>query len=394
MYAIKFENVSKAYKLYDKPLDRLKESINLFGKKYHKIFYAVKDISFEIRKGEPVGIIGENGSGKSTILKLIAGVLSPTSGQVSVNGKISALLELGAGFNPEFTGIENIYLYGTILGYCREEMDRKIDEILSFADIGDFVYRPVKMYSSGMFARLAFAVATHVDPDILIVDEVLSVGDMYFQEKCINKMKSFKRNGTTILYVSHGLASIRNFCERVMWVDDGKIVADGPSSRVCEAYQDFIASKQITLHKDNPVYEVVKPQKVVIRKVITDKSLYMTGDNIEIGVEIDFIEDIGKYALGIIIFNVSGDIVTLFNTMRDDIILDKQHKKIMLYIPSNDFVRGTYYISVSVTDECGLFPYAKLEFGASFFVDIQKNSLGLPIAEGYFRAKHDWKIIG
>ena len=189
--AIKVSHLTKIYKLYDKPIDRLKESLHPLKKKYHKDFYALSDINFEIKKGETVGIIGKNGAGKSTLLKIITGVLTPSSGHVHVNGRIASLLELGAGFNPEYTGIENIYLQGTLMGYNHEEMEAKIDDILAFADIGDFIHQPVKMYSSGMFARLAFAVAINVDPDILIVDEVLSVG--VFPSKSIIENESLDK---------------------------------------------------------------------------------------------------------------------------------------------------------------------------------------------------------
>ena len=200
--AIKVSNLTKIYKLYDKPMDRLKESLHPLKKNYHKDFYALNDVSFEVKKGETVGIIGKNGAGKSTLLKIITGVLTPTSGDVQVNGRIASLLELGAGFNPEYTGIENIYLQGTLMGFGHEEMAAKVDEILAFADIGDFIHQSVKMYSSGMFARLAFAVAINVDPDILIVDEALSVGDAAFQNKCIRKMEEIGDKGITILFVS------------------------------------------------------------------------------------------------------------------------------------------------------------------------------------------------
>ena len=195
--AIKVSHLTKVYKLYDKPVDRLKESLHPLKKKYHKDFYALNDVSFEIKKGETVGIIGKNGAGKSTLLKIITGVLTPSSGHVHVNGRIASLLELGAGFNPEYTGIENIYLQGTLMGYSHSEMESKIDGILAFADIGDFVHQPVKSYSSGMYARLAFSVAINVEPDILIVDEALSVGDMYFQQKCMDKIISMQKNNIT-----------------------------------------------------------------------------------------------------------------------------------------------------------------------------------------------------
>lgn len=196
--AIKVENLTKIYKLYDKPVDRLKESLNIFGKKYHKDFYALNEVCFEINKGDAVGIVGKNGSGKSTLLKIITGVLTPSFGSVTVNGRVSALLELGAGFNPEYTGLENIYLQGLLMGYDKEAMHTRVDAILRFADIGEFINQPVKGYSSGMFARLAFAVAINVEPDILIVDEALAVGDMVFQAKCMARMISLMERGVTV----------------------------------------------------------------------------------------------------------------------------------------------------------------------------------------------------
>ncbi|WP_442764367.1 ABC transporter ATP-binding protein, partial [Sulfurospirillum cavolei] len=220
--AIKVNHLTKVYKLYDNPIDRLKESLHPLKKQYHKEFYALNDVSFEIKKGETVGIIGKNGAGKSTLLKIITGVLTPTSGSVHVNGRIASLLELGAGFNPEYTGVENIYFQGSLMGYTREEVAEKVDEIIAFADIGDFVYQPVKMYSSGMYARLAFAVAINVDPDILIVDEALSVGDMRIQQKCYRKFREFQEANKTILFVTHDTSTIINYCSHTIWISDGK----------------------------------------------------------------------------------------------------------------------------------------------------------------------------
>ena len=211
--AIKVENLSKMYKLYDRPMDRLKESLGLTKKKKYKEYYALNNINMEIKRGETVGIIGTNGAGKSTILKIITGVLNQTNGEVTINGRISALLELGAGFNPEYTGIENVYLNGTMIGFTREEIDEKLQDIIDFADIGDFINQPVKTYSSGMFVRLAFAVAINIDPEILIVDEALSVGDVFFQSKCYRKFEEFKELGKTILFVSHDLGSIIKYCD-------------------------------------------------------------------------------------------------------------------------------------------------------------------------------------
>jgi teichoic acid transport system ATP-binding protein len=234
---IQVDHVSKVYRLYEKPRDRIKEAFSLSRKDYYKEHYALQDVSFSVCRGETVGIIGVNGAGKSTILKIITGVLNPTQGNVAVNGRISALLELGAGFNMEYTGIENVYLNGTMIGFSREEIDKKLDDILAFADIGDFVYQPVKTYSSGMFVRLAFAVAINIDPEILIVDEALSVGDAFFQVKCYHKFEEFKRQGRTILFVSHDLGSIQKYCDRVVLLDKGRKLAEGAPKDMIDLYK-------------------------------------------------------------------------------------------------------------------------------------------------------------
>ena len=234
--AITVTDVSKVYKLYDRPIDRLKESLNPFHKEYHKKFYALNNLSFQVKKGETVGIIGTNGSGKSTILKIITGVLSPTTGKVKVDGVISALLELGAGFNSDYTGIENIYMNGTMMGFSRKQMEAKLPDILEFADIGDFVYQPVKTYSSGMFVRLAFALAINVEPEILIVDEILAVGDEEFQHKSKQRMMELMSGGTTVLFVSHSIPQIREMCHRVLWLDHGSVRMLGDAKEVCDQY--------------------------------------------------------------------------------------------------------------------------------------------------------------
>ena len=241
---IQVDHISKVYRLYSKPRDRIKEAFSLTRKTYYREHYALRDVSFSVGRGETVGIIGTNGAGKSTILKIITGVLNPTEGNVTVNGRISALLELGAGFNGEYTGIENIYLNGTMIGFSREEIDRKLNDILAFADIGDFVYQPVKTYSSGMFVRLAFAVAINIDPEILIVDEALSVGDAFFQVKCYHKFMEFKRQGKTILFVSHDLGSIQKYCDRVVLLDRGVKVAEGAPKDMIDLYKKVMAGQE------------------------------------------------------------------------------------------------------------------------------------------------------
>ena len=241
--AISVDHISKVYKLYDRNRDRLKEALHI-GKNIHcRQHYALDDVSFDVYKGETVGIIGTNGSGKSTILKIITGVLSPTAGNLNISGRISALLELGAGFNMEFTGIENIYLNGTMLGFSEKEIDDKLESILEFADIGDFVYQKVKTYSSGMFVRLAFAVAINIDPEILIVDEALSVGDVFFQNKCYRKFEDFKKQGKTILFVSHDLGSISKYCDRVILLEKGHKIGEGEPKEIIDMYKKVLVGQ-------------------------------------------------------------------------------------------------------------------------------------------------------
>lgn len=248
--AIVVSKVSKVYNLYEKPIDRLKESLNLSRKEYHKKFYALNEVSFRVKKGETVGIIGTNGSGKSTVLKIITGVLTPTTGKVEVDGVISALLELGAGFNSDYTGIENIYMNGTMMGFSRQEMDAKLQDILDFADIGDFVYQPVKTYSSGMFVRLAFALSINVEPDILIVDEALSVGDVFFQSKCYQRMEEIRRKGTTILMVTHDMGSIIKYCNKVVVLNRGNFVAEGQPGQMVDLYKKILANQMDALREE------------------------------------------------------------------------------------------------------------------------------------------------
>lgn len=239
---IEIKNISKIYNLYNKPSDRLKEA--LFSRKSrHTEFAALNDVSFNVNKGEILGIIGKNGSGKSTILKIITNVLTPTSGECIVKGKIAALLELGAGFNMEYTGIENIYLNGQMIGFSKEEMDKKIQDIIDFADIGEHIYQPVKTYSSGMFARLAFSVAISVDPDILIVDEALSVGDVFFQNKCYRRFEEFRERGKTILFVTHDMGSVIRYCNRCVLLNAGKKIAEGNPQEMVDLYKRIMVGQ-------------------------------------------------------------------------------------------------------------------------------------------------------
>jgi ABC-type polysaccharide/polyol phosphate transport system ATPase subunit len=238
---ISVQNVSKLYRIYDNPAGRLKEILLRGRRKYHRDFWALQEVSLEVNTGETVGIIGRNGSGKTTLLQIIAGVLQPTHGEVSVDGRATALLELGSGFNPEYTGRENILLSGQILGFSEEEMEQRLDVIVQFAELEGFVDQSVKTYSTGMLMRLAFASAIHVDPDVLIIDEALSVGDVYFQRKSLDRMEYFRKSGKTVLFVSHDPMLIQRFCTRAVWLEQGRVARSGEAREVVTAYQAFCA---------------------------------------------------------------------------------------------------------------------------------------------------------
>lgn len=242
--SLSVRHLGKVYYLYRSPYDRLREILSMTGKRFHQKYHALEDVSFEVEKGETFGIVGANGAGKSTLLKLITGVASPTHGSVHINGRISALLELGAGFNSNYTGMENIYLSGTMMGYTKAQMQQRMHAIVEFADIGDFINQPVKTYSSGMFARLAFAVAINIEPEILIVDEALSVGDVFFQNKCYKKFEQLKELGITIIFVSHDIGTVKHLCKRVLWLDQGRQKMIGESTQVCNAYTNSILDKR------------------------------------------------------------------------------------------------------------------------------------------------------
>ncbi len=286
---IRAENLSKAYKIYENNLDRVKEALNPFHKRYSKDFFALRDISFEIRRGENVGLVGKNGAGKSTLLKIITGVLTPTGGILEVNGKIASLLELGAGFNPEMTGVENIYMSGLLMNRTREEMDSKIDDIISFADIGEFINQPVKTYSSGMFARLAFAVNAFVEPDILIIDEALSVGDAFFQSKCMDKMRAMIESGVTVLFVSHDTFAVKNLCQRAFLIESGKIVMDAAAKEVVEKYNESIlkARHEMTGGQTDAGQNVINEMRAASKKSADGKiNLPVSKESLKINQEI------------------------------------------------------------------------------------------------------------
>ena len=335
---IQISHLSKMYKLYDKPSDRLRDALGFWGKKKrYREHYALRDVSFEVKEGECVGVIGVNGSGKSTLLKIITGVLSKTEGEVKVDGRISALLELGAGFSMEYTGVENIFLNGTMQGFSRREIEERLPEILRFADIGDYAYQPVKTYSSGMFVRLAFALAINIDPEILIVDEALSVGDVFFQAKCYHKFEEFKKSGKTILFVSHDLSSISKYCDRVILMNKGVVVDEGSPKAMVDEYKQLLVGQEPVkageasgrfsarrthegFHLNPTVLEYGDKEAEIVDVVVFDEKGRATntirkGTSFSIEVTVRFLEDIQEPIVAYTFKNIRGTEITGTNTL-------------------------------------------------------------------------------
>ena len=409
--AIQVMDISKIYKLYNKPSDRLKESLGLTRKKNYKEHYALKGVSFQVAQGESVGIIGTNGSGKSTILKIITGVLSKTSGELLVNGRISALLELGAGFNMEYTGMENIYLQGTMIGFSEEEIDEKLSDILEFADIGDFVHQPVKTYSSGMFVRLAFAVAINIDPEILIVDEALSVGDVFFQTKCFHKFEEFKKMGKTILFVSHDLSSIAKYCDRVVLLNKGVKLAEGSPKAMINMYKKLLVNQLDveTLEDISPKSRVIdgkggedswrknftvndsvsdygEKQAEIVDFAIIDQygamnNLIEKGTKFQVKAKIHFHEQVKNPIFTFTIKNAHGTDITGTNTMFERVetgVVSGGETRIVTYEQQMDLQGGEYLISLGCTGYVGddFKVYHRLYDLVSISVISDKNTVG------------------
>lgn len=400
------QNVSKIYKLYPKPSDRFKEAFNKKKKLYYKEFYALKDVNFSIKKGETVGIVGRNGSGKSTLLKIITGVLNPTEGNVIAKGNISALLELGAGFNMDYTGIENIYLNGTIMGIPRKQMEKKIDSIISFADIGEHIEQPVKTYSSGMFVRLAFAVAINVDPEILIVDEALAVGDTRFQVKCMDKFVEFMEAGKTVLFVSHDVNSVKRFCKRAIWLNEGNLVMDGDVDEVTDKYSDFLKS-ELTYNEfiENriplqPEKKEVVDEKILegidIAEIIEAKIYNQYGDAVEevnygenVFVKVTYVVNdtsIEKPVLGVALHTIDNEYICGLNTLLDDVEISWHRgvNECTLEYKKFNLTGGNYLMDVALFDKTAT---VQIDYKArykSFFVNMDY------IAEGKVVLRHEW----
>ena len=407
-YAIDVKDVVKIYKLYDKPKDRIREAFGFGKKQTHKLHYALNGVSLKIRRGETVGIIGTNGSGKSTILKIITGVLNPTSGEAVVQGRISALLELGAGFNMEYNGIENVYLNGTMMGFSEKEIDRKLPEILEFADIGDYVYQPVKTYSSGMFVRLAFAVAINIEPEILIVDEALSVGDVFFQAKCYHKFEEFKKLGKTIVFVSHDLSSISKYCDRVFLLNKGNLLGEGSPKEMIDAYKRVLVGQyEVPDHKEgqnllgdeelqaaagkasgiNPeVLEYGTKQALIEEYYITDDrgvrtTAVIKGSAFTVHMRVRFTDHVPAPIFALSFKNIKGTEITGTNSMIEKAFLDSAEPgqvKNVTFTQRMTLQGGEYLISLGVTGYNGdtFEVYHRLYDTINITVVSDKNTVG------------------
>ena len=409
--AIKITNLTKIYKLYDRNRDRLKDSLGLSKKANYKEHYALKNVDMEVKTGESVGIIGVNGSGKSTILKIITGVLNATSGDIEINGRISALLELGAGFNMEYTGLENVYLNGTMMGFTEKEIDERLQDILDFADIGDFIHQPVKTYSSGMFVRLAFAVAINIDPEILIVDEALSVGDVFFQSKCYHKFEEFKKMGKTILFVSHDLTSIAKYCDRVILLNKGVKLAEGNPKDMVNMYKKLLVHQldEETLEdvsgksaigeksesgkawKDNfeinpTITDYGEKKAEIVDFAIIDQygaysSIIEKGSVYRVKAKIHFHETVKNPIFTITIKNKQGTDITGTNTMFERIetgTVNAGEERIVTYEQKMNLQGGDYLLSLGCTGYVGdnFVVYHRLYDLVSFNVLSDKNTVG------------------
>ncbi|MDF1881752.1 ABC transporter ATP-binding protein [Sulfurimonas sp. MAG313] len=377
--AIQVDGIGKTYHIYTNPMDRLKDALNFGFKTRHEIFEALRDISFSLNKGETVGIIGTNGSGKSTLLKIIADVTKASVGEVKVHGKISAILELGTGFNPELNGLENIYLNGLILGYSKEEISEKLEDIISFSELGEFINRPVKTYSSGMYARLAFSVAINVDPDILIIDEALSVGDAAFQKKCFTRLKSLTNSGATVLFVSHSLDSVIQLCDRAVLLDKGSLIMVGETKEVTKEYnqrlfgsvnkqnmQSALATQAFNDIKEDDILSslIVAASKsldggdifkdIHVKVLNKDKKAFdvcTSGELLYAEICLLSCYDISNLSIAVEIVDKRGMLVTgesTFNKFDKVISLEKDKNTVFSFSFMSEFIEDDYFVQVRI----------------------------------------------
>lgn len=391
-YAIRVKNISKKYKIYNSEKNRLGQIINPFNKNTQKEFIALNNISFDVNEGEILGIIGSNGSGKSTLLKILAGVCFKTSGELFIKGKVASILELGTGFNNELTGIENIYLNASIMGIGKEEINKIKDDIINFADIGEFIDYPIKTYSSGMYARLAFAVAIHVNPDILIVDEILSVGDIEFQNKCMDKFKEFKSLGKTIIYVSHGLDAVQNYCEKAIWLEKGEIKEIGSAIEVVEKYYKNILELDNGAESKNCF---VKLSDVLICE---KKNVYQYNDSITFNIKYEVLdEDISTPGITVEMkraytkpceFRHMDQFICSINSNVDDFLIpwNLGENNIKLTFKNLMLKGGVYYINIIFSESQNLISLESIENAMSFTINSERKS------SGFVFLKEEWRV--
>jgi len=383
MYAIDAHSLSKVYRIYANPKDRLKEALFRGRRRFHEPFWALRDVSFHAGVGSTVGLIGDNGAGKSTLLQLVAGTLRPTDGTVAVKGRISTILELGAGFNPEFTGRENVVMSGAILGISTREMERRLPEVAAFAEIGDFLDRPVKMYSTGMYVRLAFAVATNVDPDVLIIDEALSVGDQYFQKRCIDRIDGFRKAGKTILFCSHSLYQIRLICDEVIWLKDGRVAQAGDPPGVVGAYENYLRERELPRADPSPLQGDRQTFPWIAKVALTrgddpiERDQFMTGDELGITVQYEVPQPPAEVHVGIVVWRNDG--VQCFGTGTHvaGVTTPRHSGRVRLRIPDLSLLSGDYAVTVYLLDEHGLHVYDQREREWKFRVAQREQAIGL-----------------
>jgi ABC-type polysaccharide/polyol phosphate transport system ATPase subunit len=392
MFAIEARHLSKAYRMYSNPKDRLKEFLSRGRRMYHQEFWALRDVSLGVGVGSTLGLIGDNGAGKSTLLQLVAGILRPSSGQVTTRGRLSTILELGTGFNPEFTGRENAMMSGAILGIPRREMERRFPEIANFAEIGDFIDRPVKCYSSGMYVRLAFAVATSVDPDVLIIDEALSVGDQYFQKRCLDRIETFRKAGKTILFCSHNLYQIRLISNEVIWLKDGRIVDAGDVSRVVGAYETYVREREVpralgpVLDQGPRAFPWVSAVRLSRDGEEAPRDQFMTGEELTVTVQYEVPEPPTVVHVGVFIDRNDGVQVFGTGTHVAGVAPPTCSGSARLRFPRLALLSGTYAVSVSLLDEHGLHVYDHRVREFKFEVVHNLKALGLCYLE------HRWDL--
>ncbi|OQK16719.1 hypothetical protein AU255_02080 [Methyloprofundus sedimenti] len=401
MSALIATDLAKAYRRYQKPIDSLKELV--FRRQYHEQFWALKGVSFRCEPGEVLGIVGDNGAGKSSLLKLLAGTMQPTQGELIVNGRVSAILELGSGFHPDFTGLENIHLGCAMLGLSAEQIAAKVDDIIDFSELADFIYQPVKTYSSGMFVRLAFSVVTSVDPDILVVDEALSVGDQHFQKKSMDRMMAFKDQGKALVFCSHSLYHVKELCKRAIWLDKGVIQAQGNSGEVIDQYNDHVRMQnRVSVVKPVQSESIEKTDKSQLTAYLVDASLlrvkktgddvviYRTGDAFRVKVMAHkqsslALEDVH---IGIIIKRNDGVQCFGVSTVLDNVALftgeDKNDLGVVYEIPELTLLSGHYSLEIWLIDTTSAHVYDSMQSCCEFKVRQTGTEVGVTYLE------HQW----